>query len=584
MSPSVRYLLSVVLLAGLVATAFLPGVGAPFFFDDLGSIPGNPHLTDPWSWRAFDAPDQTTAAGRPLVAWSLALNHAVGGLDPRGYHLVNLVLHLCCAWLLWRLLGRLFARVPWLAPGAGPLSLVLAALWAVHPVQTEAVTYVIQRTELMGALFTLGAVHAVVLGATRRGRPGLGGWGALAVVCGLAATLSKETAVALPLLCLCAHRLVVGGSFAATWRRAPLSHGLLFACWIPLALLVAGGPRSASVGFDHGIGPWTWLLTQSQVLIHYLTLTLRPEPLLVSYHWPLVEDLAQVWPALILLSALAVGTVLALRRGRLASLAGVAWFTLLAPSSSVVPIWTEVAAERRVYLPLAAVLCLAAVGLARLLAGRAEAASARRRLAALSLVLVLLAAASLPRSRARAALFGDQRALWAQTVAHQPDHALAWMQLGLAAKREGDLVDAERCLARATTLDPQDHKAQVNLGNVRLLEGRVDQAVQAYQRAAALAPDVPPVQFNLGLGLQVAGDLPGARLAFARCVQLTPWDLAARLHLAEVLLDLGGDAAAATQLDAVLARQPGHAKALALRERLPRPLASAMPVASPAGG
>jgi hypothetical protein len=143
----------------LAMWAYAPSLEGAFVFDDVPAIVENPHIRSLWPLtEAMSAPSGSSASGRPIVSLSLAVNFAMGQGDPRGYHAFNLGVHLLSALALFGVIRRTCSSErmkpawerlgPWMAAG-------VAAVWVLHPVQTEAVTYVIQRSESLASLFVL---------------------------------------------------------------------------------------------------------------------------------------------------------------------------------------------------------------------------------------------------------------------------------------------------------------------------------------------------------------------------------------------------------------------------------------------
>ena len=352
-----RLVPAVLMLAAVLA--FGTSVSTPFFLDDNEAIERNPYITalSPIG-RALTSPPQSAVSGRPMVSLSLALNYAAGRLDPAGYHLWNLAVHAAAGLLVWGIVRRTLRslRLPTeLAASADAIAFVVALLWLVHPLHTEVIAYVVTRTESMMAVCYLLTIYAVIRASDSAGRRG---WGALAIVACAAGATIKESIATVPVMALLYDATFEAGSIREALRRRGGLYAGLLASWGVLAALHWDTPRSSSAGFATGMSPWDYLLTQAPMIVHYLRLAVWPHPLIADYGVTEPATLAAVWPSLALLVVLATGA-LALWRWRppLAFLA--TWFFItLAPASSVVPIVTEVGAQRRMYLPLIALVVL----------------------------------------------------------------------------------------------------------------------------------------------------------------------------------------------------------------------------------
>ena len=252
-------------------------------------------------------------SGRPLVNLSFAMNYYIGGLDTTGYHAVNLLLHFCSSMLLWAIVGRTL-RLPLFAgryeTSANWLALAITLLWALHPLQTEAVIYATQRTELMMAFFYLATFYcslrywsslplsrgrdeaeAAVPDSRVRGAA----WLSLAVVACLAGMASKEVMVSAPLMVLLYDRAFVSGSLTGALRRSwPLYVGLA-STWLLLLLLAVNSPHRQTAGFGIGVSALAWWLTQTRILLMYLKLAVWPSPLLIDYKLPYFTTLSESW-------------------------------------------------------------------------------------------------------------------------------------------------------------------------------------------------------------------------------------------------------------------------------------------------
>ena len=438
------------LLAAVIVAAYASSVRGPFVIDDQASVVQNPDIRslarlDRVLWPRPDSP----VAGRPLVNLSFAVDYAVNGLDVAGYHVTSLAWHLACAWLLFAVVRRTLALPSMpsaIAAEAPTLGLAVALVWGVHPLTTEVVDYLSQRTESMMAFFLLLTLYAAIRSSASPGR----GWHGLAIVACLAGTVCKETIAVAPLLVALYDRVFLYRS----WREAAAARGSLYlglaASWLVLAGVVLSGPRAAVSGFASGVPVWTYLLNQAAIIVDYLRLTIWPSGLVVLYGWPRTLSLGDVLPHALGVTALLMVTAVALVRAPKLGYLGAWVFIALAPTSSVVPIATEVGAERRMYLPLMALVVLAVLG-ARAAVQGVLGARPRAVRAAGAVILALTVAALGALTIRRTAEYASPLTLARTVVERRPTavaHHLLGEQLGLA----GQMPEAERELRAAIVM------------------------------------------------------------------------------------------------------------------------------------
>jgi protein O-mannosyl-transferase len=358
-----RWRAALIVFAGFLA--YWNSFSGPFVFDDVASVVENEQIREWWRVGGLVKSErELPVAGRPLVNASFALNYALGGLDVRGYHAWNLAVHLACALLVFGLVritlqqpalrGRFGSRAP-------DLAFAIALLWALHPLNTEAVDYVTQRTESMMAFFYLATLVASSRAAVEPSRIR---WPITAVVLCAAGMACKESMATAPVMVALYDRAFVFGSFKDAFARRWRLYAGLAASWAIVVLVVFSGARMHSAGFSAGVGVWTYLLNQSVMIVRYLYLAVWPWSLVSNYGWPSPLTLADVLPEAAAVCALLVATLVAMVRWPSLGFAGCWFFLTLAPTSSVVPIATEVGAERRMYLPLVSLIGLAVVGAA----------------------------------------------------------------------------------------------------------------------------------------------------------------------------------------------------------------------------
>jgi tetratricopeptide (TPR) repeat protein len=544
------------LLAGVIGGVYGRVLDSPFVFDDSAGIVHNTSIRALWPlWSAAQptplhpGPNLPTSA-RPLVNLTFALNYAVGGLDPRGYHLVNVALHLLAALLLWAIVCRTLLLIDSnqatsrFAGTALGLGFVVALVWCVHPLLTESVAYVTQRTELMMGVCYLGTVYAclrywLTAAAGRRAM-----WLTLATLACLAGMFSKEMMASAPAVVLLLER-TLRGSFRAALRASWHLYVALALCWIPLALTVAVGERTPSAGFGLGVSAVSWWFTQAQVLVMYLKLCFWPWPQVIHYDLPLLESWSQAWPWVVPVALGVIATFVLAWRKSWIGFVGVSILAVLSPTL-VVPLTTEVAAERRMYLPLAAVVALLMVGgylaAARLVGWRRPQrdGSSRRSVAFVS-VLVLsipLASALGAASARRLSVFQSELALWQDTAEQLPNSYVAQFNLGTSLAGAGRQEEAIGHFRRALELKPDSAESHFNWGRaLEQLQAPRD-AILHYEEAVRLKPEFAAAHNNLGILLSASGRTQAAIEHYEAALAAEPDFAPAHTNLAAALASL----------------------------------------------
>ncbi len=534
-----------VLLVLAVFAVYANSLGVPFLFDDAPSIAHNPSIR---SLATALSPPATGAGvtGRPLENFSLAVNYALGGLDPRGYHAMNVALHALAALALWGLLRRTLRRVPALAADAELLAGGIALLWAVHPLLTESVVCVVQRNEILGGLFYLltlyGFIRSTEAGAQRMS------WQVVAVAACLLGIASKEIVATAPLMALLYDRTFVAGNFASAWRERKRFYLALAATWLPLAWLMLGNQqRGSTVGFGLGMSSWDYLLTQCRALTVYLKLAVWPHPLIVDYGTA-VSRLGEVWGRGLVIVTLLGATVWALWRRPVWGFVGAWFFVILAPSSSFVPLTTQTIAEHRMYLPLIAVIAVAVAALHRL-GGRS------------SLIVGGLLAAGLGFATVqRNADYRSAFALWSGTVANAPANPRAHLNLGEARFQQSDYAAAAAEFEEALRLRSAYAEAHYNLGLAQAQLGRRESAITQFEEALRLVPDYAIAHNDLGIALAQLGQTTAAQSHFEAALQLRPDFAGAQFNLGNLMLRMGRPAAAIPHYESAVGFNAGSAE------------------------
>ena len=550
-------------LAIVAIVAYSRTLYVPLFFDDFPAIRDNPtirHLAD--LGAVLSPPSSMVSAsgvtGRPLINLSLAINYALGGLNPIGYHAFNVLIHVAATLALFGVLWRTFERAG--TDGrmdrlTDPTAAAFAAalLWTVHPLLTESVTCIIQRTEsLMGLCYLLTLYSFIRYAGATKGRRT---WACVAILCSLLGMATKEVMVTAPVVVLLYDRALVSGSLMEAWRRHGRLHLALAATWLLLAFLVlhAGGSRGSAAGFGFGVSSWDYLLTQCRAIVLYLRLSLWPRHLVVDYGTGLVTSLSQIWSQALFLLALMASVCWAMIARPALGFLGAWFFLILAPSSSVVPLGAQTIAEHRMYLPLASVIVAVTIVVSRGF-GRAAVPCC-----------IAFATGLFVATWNRNEIYRSELALWSDTVERQPENERAHNNLGLVLEKvPGRLDDAIAQYREALLLNPNYAEAHENLGNaLAKLPGRLKDAIAQCEEAIRLKPEVALTHLDLGSALaQFPGRLDDAIAQFHEALLLQPDNAEAHNNLGSALLNVPGrqdDAIA--QFQEALRLKPDYAEA-----------------------
>jgi tetratricopeptide (TPR) repeat protein len=600
------------LIALATAVAYFNSFAGVFVFDDATSIPDNPTIRQLWPPGPLLHPPidaGRTVGGRPLLNISLALNYAAGGTSVWGYHATNLAIHLLAALTLFAIVRRTLKRTE----RAEIVAFFAAMLWAVHPLQTEAVTYIVQRAESLMGLFYLLTLYAFIRAAEDQSKT----WAALSVGFCLLGMATKEVMVSAPVIVFFYDAIFVAGGFRAAWRRRRGYYASLAATWLLLGYLVlAAHGRGGSAGFGNGAAWSTYLLTQPSAVWQYLALAVWPNPLVFDYGTRWATSLLSVAPAFVAVIALVVAIVWALRRRPAFGFLGT-WFCAILAPTSLIPGGRMTMADHRMYLALAPIAVLAALGLVAL----------PRRIAwcALTGIAGVFVTLTLDRNRD----YHSELQLWTDTIAKRPDNVFARENLGgilfhlgrpreaiaqyeaalqlkpdyaeaqnnwgmvlaslgqtaeaiahykeavrlkrdyaepynhwgIALSAAGKGTEAMAKLQEALRLKPDYPEAENNLGLAYASQGRWPEAITHYTAALRLGAEVPETENNLGLALAYSGRVPEALGHFQRSVQLDPDNALARNALGTALRSTGRSPAAVLQYEAALKLRPDFPEA-----------------------
>jgi protein O-mannosyl-transferase len=563
-----------VLLAGLVA--YGNTLHVPFVFDDHSSIVDNPVIKNLDNFLA--SLDGYRYNPRRVIGYlTFALNYRFGGLDVFGYHLVNLGIHLAASLLVYTFI-LILAQTPYLrgsrlVPHGRPLALLCGLLFAVHPLQTQAVTYVVQRLASLASTFYLLAMVLYGAARLRQVRDGrLGSPQALLYFCGalfaaLSAVHTKEIAFTLPFMLILFEALF----FPATARKQT---GFFLGAAVVLALgaiVVAHDPRplgqllsdvDASLIESSALSRTEYLFTQFRVIATYLRLLILPVSQNLDYDYPAARSLfeAPVLAAAMLLFAMIGSGLWLLKRGRtgddpglILPAFGIFWFFLcLAVESSIIPI-SDVIFEHRLYLPSVGVIT-AIVSLAFLFGQRVPARSAVMLGTA---TVVAMAVITWQRNR----VWADGVTLWQDVIAKSPGKARPRNELGKVYFDQGRYPEAIAQYRAAIAITPEFLPARNNLGAAYQKSGDLDAAIAQYQFVLDREPSRTETRNNLGSAYDRKGMLDQAISEFEGALKAKPDYAAAHNNLGAAYRKKGRFDEAIAQYRAALRLKPDYASA-----------------------
>jgi len=564
-----RFFPLLVIAAGLLA--YHDSFTGSYFQDDFGSIPENPTIRHLWPiWRCLSPPHRggLTVEGRPLINLSLAVNYALGSYNVWGYHALNLTVHILAGLTLLGIVRRTLLR-PALCDRFGvvanELALAVAVLWTVHPLQTEAVTYIIQRAESIMGLFYLLTLYCFIRGIeSQRSRL----WYGLSVAACALGMASKEVMATAPVMVLLYDRAFVSDSLRTAWRRRWPLYLALISTWVLLSILLVTGqiPATEINARRFGLTWQKYLATEPGVILHYLRLSVWPSPLNLDPAWPIAQTWTNILPPAVVVVILLAATAWVWRMRPVWGFVGIWFFLILAPSSSFVPLHDPLY-EHRMYLSLAAVVSMAVLGLYVVLG--------RKSLAVFVVLAVTLGALTWRRNQdyrrnphyslgialQKAGRTQEAIGQYEQALHITPDDAETHYNLGTALEEVGKVPEAIGQYEQASRFKPDFAEAECNLGVALARLGRAAEAIEHYERALEIKPGYAEAHYNLGLALQRAGNPEQAVDQYEQAVRLKP-DLAEAYNgLGMVLWRAGHIPEAIADYEQALRFRPDYAEA-----------------------
>jgi protein O-mannosyl-transferase len=507
-----------------VIVTYLPVFWAGFVSDDNQMVASNPVIVGPLGLEEIWTPRYADIC--PLTLTTFWIEHALWGLAPLPYHLVNVLLHGACAVVLWRVLRALQIPGAWLG----------AALWALHPVQVETAAWIIEMKNTESGLFFLLSILFFTrwLRAGNPGGPFHGGWNyALTLLFAALAMASKSSTVVLPfVLCLCAWWVEGRWQWRTLAKLWPVALMTVFPCALTLWTQRPQTPED----LQWALSLPERLVTAGDAIWFYLGKLIWPHPLIFVY--PRWELAAGQWTSYLpLLAAMIVLFLLFLKRE---TWARPYFFTFIYFLGALLPVlglvnalfghWTLVC-DHLQYLASMGPLALVGAGMARW----ADFAIPSRAWLQSSLCVGLLLALGIL-SWQRAWVYQSEETLWTDTLAKNPNCWAGYNNLGNVFLKEGKVDEAMVQFQKSLEIDSNNAEAHNNLGMGHLKKGQMDEAMAEFQQAVAIYPDFGDAHNNLGWALYKKGRPDEAISQYQRALEISPYEAAIHDNLGLVLI------------------------------------------------
>ena len=618
----------ILLIIALGSLAYSNTFHSPFQWDEVAQILQNPIIKDlhnfTSSTKGYEYASSYYNPRRSIGYLTFALNYHFGGLNVTGYHLVNLLIHIINGILVYFLVVLTF-RTPYFsvsgtsnqgsgtgiltpAPGFPVLpvtnpqfqipkliALFSALLFISHPVQTQAVTYVVQRFTSLATLFYLASVVFYVIGRLTSGQTGkpasrkaikLGTF-CLSLLFALLAIKTKEITFTLPLVIII---------YEFTFFKSSLRRKLLFLLPVLLTLIIVSisvlnsdkslgemlSDVSESTRLQTSMPRWDYLMTQMRVITTYIRLIFLPINQNLDYDYPIEHSFftPPVFFSFLFLSAI-FGTALYLlslsrqkskgeEQGEIVPSTGhyslltihlskfiafgILWFFItLAIESSLIPI-KDVIFEHRMYLP--------SVGLFSAIAAGVFLAAQRLRMEKIAIsVLVLTTLIFSGVTYARNTVWMSKTAFWEDITKKSPNKPRVHNNLGAIYFSQGRMEDALREFQLALMIKPDFAEAHNNLGSVYAAQGLMDKASREFQSALSFSPDYADAHYNLGKFYFASGQMNEAIREFQAAIELKPDHADSHNNLGAVYETLGRVDEAIREYQTALQIDPGNVPA-----------------------
>lgn len=508
-------------------------------------------------------------SSRPVTRISFALNYSLNKLDVFGYHVVNIAIHLLSALVLFGLIRRTFLGPkmhPANASSAAFIAFTATLLWAVHPIQTESVTYIYQRSESLMGFFYLATLYALARGLGAR-KHAVAWYGAACIFCALGMG-AKPVMITAPLMALAYDRVFWADSFRDIWRKRRWLYAGFASTWIILVVIFSSPHESrptAGWTFEYAT-PLAYAAVQPGAILHYLRLVFWPYGLVLDYGWPQVHSVVSMVFLLLAIAGMFIATLWALFCRLQAGFLGFAFFLLLIPTSSFFQIADPIV-EHRMYLPLATVMVAVVLAVRRL--WRIYVISPWLRTMLQAGFFIVLVVFLCMRTLQRNEVYHSRYSLWLDVVNKRPNNPRGHANLANILAQRGKLDDAivhytlalNGAKGGAVLVGKAAAKLHYDLALALGQNGDLDGAIAHYREAVRINPHFVDAHNNLALALADRSRFQEAMAELLEALEIDYDNAVLHLNLGTVLESLGKPQGAIEQYRKAIFFDPANAEA-----------------------
>ncbi len=474
----------------------------------------------------------------PLTLFTYQLNSVIGGSDPLVYHLTNIFLHGSSAIAL--------AGIMWMLTRKRSIAIVTSLLFAIHPLHTEAVSWISARKDVLALVFFLLCILTYLVYADREKKK----WWHISLACFLCALLSKVIAITLPVV-LVLFEMYRGKSYRQLLTKDTIPYFGLSIIFGIVAILGKEGQASVTT-------PIETVLMAFRSTAFYLQKIVAPMHLSVIY--PETGEISLTNPTFLIAATIVIGITGAafLLRKRYTELWW-GWLVFIVTLGPTYPLYRKgfeggdvyFASDRYAYIPSIAIIILLVLALSKLLSRW------RGAFATLSTVLILSFSFL---SYKQSFVWKDSVALFTNAISLYPTAQAAHNNLGMVYYITGDLNAAEEHFNKAVAIRPLA-STYANLGSLYRRQGQMQKALTTYQDALRMSPNERDAYFGLGILFSQAGEFPQAELAYQKAIELDPSDASTYLNLGVLYMQNGQTQKAIDEYQKAIERNPFYANA-----------------------